>query len=302
MTYSVLSLFPNPVAEQSLRARLNLINKDKLFASIDADPELIGAGVVYIDSKGTKVVLREFKPVCFIKPIKVVFREPPRAMSTPEFVSEVKHNKDSSRVVMEALNTGVACGAAVLGWSVFITSVGAAPISGGASLTVTFISYSAAVASSVQCLVGVGRTGLAVGNSERLDWLDEEEWYQTASGYLDAVSLGGVAASGMATARAVLLLKAQGIGIREALKGLGRAKRRRLTQEIQRAKHPHWSNKMMKLAQRRGDFPTRYTAKEISAGVARQARDAFGAFLSFGGSATSGHVGKLVVGVYEEFN
>lgn len=85
--YSII----NPFAEQQLRQRLSrTLDQQKIFKAIDDDPALIGAAVIFIDARGNSVTLREFEPICHIKPIKVVLREPPRALSAIEYVSEVK--------------------------------------------------------------------------------------------------------------------------------------------------------------------------------------------------------------------
>ncbi|PCM43745.1 hypothetical protein [Marinobacter sp. ANT_B65] len=112
------SLFPNQTsfAEERLRTRLNLVmDQEKIFKAIDDDPSLIGAGVVYIDSRGTAITLREFEPICFTKPVKVILREPPREVAATEYVSEVKANQRESEMVLEAAGAALSCGAIVLG-------------------------------------------------------------------------------------------------------------------------------------------------------------------------------------------
>ncbi len=53
------------------------IDLRKLFAAIDADPAIVGAGVVYLDAQLRVIVLREFQPICSVVPKKVIFREAP---------------------------------------------------------------------------------------------------------------------------------------------------------------------------------------------------------------------------------
>ena len=45
------------------------IDLRRLFAAIDADPAIVGAGVVYLDTQMRVVVLREFQPICSIAPM-----------------------------------------------------------------------------------------------------------------------------------------------------------------------------------------------------------------------------------------
>ncbi len=53
------------MARQRIESQINL---PRLFAAIDADPGIVGAGVVYIDADFNVITLREFKPICSIKP------------------------------------------------------------------------------------------------------------------------------------------------------------------------------------------------------------------------------------------
>ncbi len=48
------------MARQRIESQINL---PRLFAAIDADPAIVGAGVVYIDADFNVVTLREFQPI-----------------------------------------------------------------------------------------------------------------------------------------------------------------------------------------------------------------------------------------------
>ncbi len=58
------------MARQRIESQINL---PRLFAAIDADPGIVGAGVVYIDAEFNVVTLREFKPICSIRPKRIIF-------------------------------------------------------------------------------------------------------------------------------------------------------------------------------------------------------------------------------------
>ena len=75
------------------------------------------------------------------------------------------------------------------------------------------------------------------------DELDSEEWYQHATLALDVISIGGASATGLMTIRGIKLLRAEGITTRQALEGLNRQQRRRLSREIARSNAPGVSNK-----------------------------------------------------------
>lgn len=84
------------------------------------------------------------------------------------------------------------------------------------------------------------------------------------------------------------------------LKGLSRAERKRLTQDIIRLNHPGLSNKLLKGLVKAGHFPKRYSGMRITQSLTLQLKDAIGASMSFSGSALSGSANSLAVGIYEE--
>lgn len=297
------SLFPNQTsfAEERLRTRLNLVmDQEKIFKAIDDDPSLIGAGVVYIDSRGTAITLREFEPICFTKPVKVILREPPPEVPATEYVSEVKANQRESEIVLEAAGAALSCGAMVLGWVVVLTSGAAISFSGGASTVLTVMAYGAATAGTAQCINGVARTAVEANNPEWNDMLDSQEWYQNATLAIDVVSVGGAGAAGMMTVRGIKLLNRQGVTVREALKGLNRQQRKRLSREIARSNAPGISNTMIKFFERAGQIEKRWSNQAIRTTTLRQLKDAIGAGLTFAGSALGGSIRSVAVAVVAE--
>lgn len=85
----------------------------------------------------------------------------------------------------------------------------------------------------------------------------------------------------------------------EVLKGMTRAERKRLTQEIIKLNHPGVSGKVMKALIAGGKYPKRYTQGQISQALTLKVQEAVGASISFIGSASSGVVKSVAVGVYE---
>lgn len=297
MTISAYGM-PNPFAEQQLRRRLALtLDQEKIFAAIDDDPALIGAAVVFIDAHGNSVRLREFEAICHNDPIRVVLREPPQTMSAPEFVSEVKSSPRESRIVLEATGAALSCSAAVLAWVVVVTAGGAVAFSGGASGVLTVMAYSAAIASSAQCINGVVRTGMEVKAPQVNDSLDSNEWYRNATIAVDLISLGGASAAGLMTVRGIKILNAQGIPTERALNGLTRAERKRLSREIVRSNYPGISNRMLKYFERTGQVDRRLSNAIIRNTTIRQIKDAVGAGLAFSGSAIGGNIRAIAVAV-----
>lgn len=65
-----------PTAHTTTRQRLTgLLDLPTLYRTIDADPAIVGAGGVHIGSDYKVTVLREFVPLCSIRPKRVILRE-----------------------------------------------------------------------------------------------------------------------------------------------------------------------------------------------------------------------------------
>lgn len=77
------------MARQRIESQINL---PRLFAAIDADPGIVGAGVVYIDADFNVVTLREFKPICSIKPKRLILREAQKYIAPAQFAQQVQDN------------------------------------------------------------------------------------------------------------------------------------------------------------------------------------------------------------------
>jgi hypothetical protein len=287
--------------QQYLQSRLEIsLDKQRLFSAIDADPALSGAGVVYVDSRLNVITLREFEPVCRIKPIKVVIREPLQALSDQQFIATSKDPRES-KMVMEAISTGLACAGMAFSIIAIFTSAAAVPVTGGTSSAMTYVAYTAALATGAQCINGAARVTMEAVAPSRLDALDSEEWYSTVMTALDVISLAGVAVSGYQMIKYVKVLNSEGQSVRTVLQGLNRSERKRLTEEIIRQNRPGVSNKMRKMLQAQGVYPVRYAADRLQITTVSQIYDSFAALLAFTGSAGSGVVRQLSINVYEEF-
>ena len=279
----------------------SMITLPRLFAAIDADPAIVGAGVVYIDADFNVVTLREFQPICSIAPKRLILREAQKYIAPTQFAQQVQDNPRESRLVGEAVNTTLSCAGAVIGWIVVLSGSVAVPFSAGASSVVVALGYTAAAASSVQCFASGYRTVNEVRNPARNDQLDSEEWYQYTMSALDAASLVGVGSSALATVKLVRLNKAStGKSVREVLRGLNRQERAKLTKELLSINDPRLTSKMIKLKQLSGELPKRFTPTEVKHATVTQIKDALGAAIGFTGSAVSGNVRTIAIGLYEE--
>ncbi len=201
----------------------------------------------------------------------------------------------------EAVNTTLSCAGAILGWIVVFSGTVAVPFTGGASLVVAGLGATAAAASTAQCVVGGMRTFNELNDPTANDDMDNEEWYRYAMPVLDAASLLGAGASTLTTVRLLQARKATtGRSWYELSKGLTRQQRKALTKELLSLKDPSLSNKLLKLRQRSGELVKRYSATEINHGTITLITDSLGAAIGFTGSAVSGNIRTIAVGLYEE--
>lgn len=277
------------------------IDLRKLFAAIDADPAIVGAGVVYLDAQLRAIVLREFQPICSVVPKKVILREAPSYVGRVEFARRLVNEPREADVTFEAMNAGFACASAVISWFVILGGAALSPFTFGATGVVAAIGYSSAIASSVQCVIGARRTYNEMTDPARNDALDSEQWYQAVTAGLDAASLLGAGNAAMSTVRFVSMLKkTTGRNTHQVLKGLNRQERSKLTRELLSINHPEISRKMIRLRQAAGELPKRYTVAEIKRGTIVQVVDALGAISSITGSVRSGNMRTIAVGLYEE--
>lgn len=293
--------FSNARANARLRIESTL-DLNRLFRAIDADPAIVGAGVVYIDNQFNVVTLRDFQPICSVTVKRVILREAPRHMAPQQFAQELETNPRESKIVFEAIGMALSCAGAFIAWNM----LGAAgsvmtPFSAGASTVVAYIGYAAAGATAAQCYVAIHRTIFELGKPEWNDALDSNEWYQNASMVLDTVSLIGAATTATTTIRSVSAIKAAtGKGVRDVLKGLTRQDRVKLTNELLRLQDPRLSPQLLRLKKVSGELPKRFTPAQFRHGTLLQIKDSFGAGLAVVGSGVSGSLSAVAVGLYSE--
>ncbi|MGH8394621.1 MAG: NAD synthetase, partial [Pseudomonas sp.] len=231
----------------------------------------------------------------------VILREAQKYIAPTQFAEHVVSNPRESRLIGEAVNTGISCLGAVISWAAIASGTILVPFSAGASSVIVVVGYAAAGASALQCFNGITRTVLEVARPEGNDWLDSEAWYQNTSTVLDAVSLAGVGASALTTIKLVNVAKAAtGKTLREVLRGLNRQERAKLTKELLTINDPRLTSKMLKLKQLSGELPKRFTPTQLKHSTKTQIKDALGATAGLIGSAYTGNVKTIALGLYEE--
>lgn len=118
-----------PDAHTITRQRLiSLLDLPKLFRTIDADPAIVGAGVVHIGSDYRVTVLREFVPICSIKPKRVILREVAGVMTADQYAQLAASSPRESKLWQEASGMALSCGGAVIGILVAKVGIAAAPL------------------------------------------------------------------------------------------------------------------------------------------------------------------------------
>ncbi|MEG5264142.1 NAD synthetase [Pseudomonas sp. JDS28PS106] len=276
----------------------SLVDTRKLFAVIDSDPGIVGAGVVYIDADFNVVTLREFTPICSIHPKRVILREAKRHITPQQFAQQVQTNPRESRLVYEALNTTLSCGGAILGWIAILGASAATPFTAGVSAVIAGVGVASTVASTGQCMIGLARTVNEWSDPSANDMLDDAEWYQNVSSILDVVSLMGVGTAGLTTFKLMQARKAAtGRSWYDLTRELNRQQRKELTRELLKLQNPKLTPKLLKLQQRSGALPRRMTPTELRPATVLQMQDVWSMGI---GLAGSGRVQNLAVGLYEE--
>ncbi|WP_295476658.1 NAD synthetase [uncultured Pseudomonas sp.] len=301
--HSVLLRDGFSVSKANARLRIeSTLDLQKLFRVIDADPLIVGAGVVYIDSDLNVVTLRDFQPICSVAVKHLVLREAPRYMAAQSFAQRLENDARESRVVFETIGMALSCVGALISWSVVCSSSALIPFSAGASAAVTFFSYAAATATSAQCLNAAARTANELIRPEWNDWLDSQVWYGDISLVLDAISLLGVSVTLLTTVRSVQIIKATtGKSVRDVLRGLSRQEREKLTKELLSIQNPTLTPALINIRIKAGEWPRRYTQARIRQGTLIQIRDCLGAGLAVAGSALSGTMRSVAIGIFSEW-
>lgn len=294
-----------PDAHSTTRQRLmSLLDLPELYRTIDADPGIVGAGVVHIGSDYQVTVLREFVPLCSIKPKRVILREAAGPIKTADEYAELAaRSPRESQLWKEASGMAISCGGAVISYIVAKTGIAAAPFTLGASLVLTYIAFVGTAASGAQCLNSLWRTRNELINPALNDHYDTLRWYQATTLALDGISLVGAGSSSFAAVKSVLAIRrSTGRHMTDILRAMSRQERATLTDEILRLKNPRHPFEIVRLKQLAGELPKRYSNPQLRQDILTQIKDQIGATLSVTGSALSGNISHLLIALYEEFD
>ncbi|HCU0421531.1 TPA: hypothetical protein OUJ09_000991 [Klebsiella aerogenes] len=204
----------------------------------------------------------------------------------------LNHTIQTPSLANEITSTAISCGAAVVTGVLAVGAGAAVPITAGASGVVAAIITAGTVATVAQCFIGLGRiTLIATDHDDVVTWLDSESWYVATSTALDIVSLAGAGAGLRSTIETYKMMKAStSTNVITWLKGLNRAERRRITEEIIRAQNPGISNTGIKAAMRAGFYPKRFPSDALQRSLQRELTTAVVNTSAFAGSAMTGTI------------
>jgi hypothetical protein len=190
--------------------------------------------------------------------------------------------KNNTNIGLEILKMGVSCGTALLAGSVALGSAAAAPLTFGTSSIITVLSASAALAGAANCGLSSGRVLNELfdpGVNER--YLDSDAMYTYTTSILDKVETVGAFVSLGQTAKFVInMQKSTGKSIIEISKGLDRAHRKRLAEDVAKATGKAMNRKeFLKLA-KEGKLPKIFTKIEINQKLINELKSVIGSSLT----------------------
>jgi hypothetical protein len=194
-----------------------------------------------------------------------------------------ERKKRESRLGFELLQMGLSCGATVLAGIAAAGSAVAAPVTAG------------------QCGISSGRVVNEIFDPGANDYLDSQAWFEATSNALDAISIaGGVASLGQAAQAIIRLSRASGKPIGQVLKGLSRAERKRLAQDLARYSGKAPTRRQFIRLARQGKLPKIIRREAISRSILNESLNSISTGLSMIGSGTSGVIHGLIMYFVEE--
>jgi hypothetical protein len=221
--------------------------------------------------------------------------DPVATAGTPKTIPRDSH------VGRELVNLGLSCGSAVLSGLAVAGGVGAAPLTAGASTTLTVLAWSSLVAGSVQCANSGWRVFNELVDPSKNDQLDSQRWYVVTSDILDAVSVaGGIAGLGQAAQAAIRLGRTSGRPLTQILRGMTRAERKRLAQDVAKYAGDATTRRQFIRLARQGRVPKVFTRTQVQSAVLSQTLNSIGNGLSLAGSGAFGVIRKVAVYYVEE--
>lgn len=276
---------------------MGIMNKQlegAIYQKIDAIEPLSCAGVGYMDGMSTRLLRR-----ATLTPADDIYVVLDEQDFGPDLVPPpVPPGYSQSKLTSKLVDVGLNCGGAILAGAAATAGVAAAPVTGGTSTVLTVIAGAAALAAAAQCGISIGQATIEFADPGANDrYLDNEEWFKATGYFLDGVQLIGIAASiGPAyksIGKIVQMQRATGKSYAEIIKGLNRAERKLLAQELQGYGKTLSRKQWLQLA-RAGKIPKVFTSRAITQTVVEQLVNGIGNCIGLYGSGRSGNIGLVV--------
>lgn len=275
-----------------LARRISNESIQKFFTKIDSIPELVGAGVLYMDKEFTLVKIRLSKRK---DRLMVLMRE----VNKYDQLNAIASYSANQRVIKELLYMGLSCTGAALGY-VALTAEGlAVPVSVGSSSLLIPVTTVGTLASSASCGVYAGRViNESVGHAEYNEYLNESIVFGHVMTALDIASLASVAATYKSGATLIKQLASKKMSkqtLFQRWKAMPRADRKKLLKDIIKADNPRINNKQLKGILRSMDAPKVFSQAQVRKAMVGELIGAISAVFSTSSSIADGSLNKLAI-------
>lgn len=275
-----------------LARKISNENISSLFSRIDQIPELIGAGLLYMDNNYTSIKIRPTKR----KDNLMVFL---REVNPFDQMITIANAASNRKVILELVYAGLSCTGAALGYVAMTAEGLAAPVSLGSSSLLIPITTAATLASTASCGVYAGRViNNATDNSAYNDYLDDNVVFGRVMIALDIISLAGVVTSFKSSTTLIKQLTSKNMS-RQALfkrwKTMPRADRKKLFREILEVENRNLNKKEIKAILRTMDAPKIFSQAQVRKAMIGELTGAIGSAFSASASAADGAFKNLAV-------
>ncbi|VYU80575.1 hypothetical protein [Metakosakonia massiliensis] len=273
-----------------------LYNNDidfKAFADrLDCQRDLYGVGIIYAEGKQRWLVRPSRRIGSDLTSVSHVVVTKVESTTRQPAEKAMLETVSAPSLATEIGTTALSCGAMVVTLLMTIGAGMTVPFTAGGTGIFVGISAAGTVATGAQCFIGAARLyAIHEGHGSDVVWLDSQDWYIATTTALDVISM---AAAGTALAKTLKIYKtmrgATQLKAIDWLKSLPREERKRITEDIIRARNPGISNAGVKAAIRSGSYPKRFPSEDLQRTLQRALIDAAVNASAFAGSAAGGTI------------
>ncbi|MBH0057579.1 hypothetical protein I6F65_11455 [Pseudoalteromonas sp. SWXJZ94C] len=247
----------NPAFELKVKRLFPKSVLQEMYASLDSDPELRQAGVIFEAEKDNISKLSVNPAMLLINPnsnydqkvLRVSCRADKKVIYIKEFVlpkqmkAQDKVDKINSSIWKESKNSMISCAGAASGWVLILVETGGGAVTVGATWAAIPLTLTSTAASTFQCGVSLGRVFNSLnGNEEYNQWLDSSPIFSTLMVTLDVIQVADLTKAGLDAGSLLIKFKQnKALGQNKLLKmyqGMTRENRKKLAVEILKLNNP----------------------------------------------------------------